>query len=103
MSQCPISQIVEAVRAIETVNQFNQSKFGVDVTFFTKQDQWQYIAVMDDRTCGPCLTLELLTFVGNDLVHLFPYLDVVDTDTILAYIHPNCRCYLRRVIMVKEQ
>jgi hypothetical protein len=66
-------------------------------TFFSAQDQWFYIAVGDDRVCADCSGLNGGIFDGNYIRYLFPWLRVIDEDTIFPMLHPSCRCVLHRV------
>jgi len=52
---------------------------------------------MDNRTCPACNEMDRVgKFIGLHLRRYFPYLEIVDVDTIKANVHPNCRCYLVR-------
>lgn len=39
---------------------------------------------------------------GNRIRGFFPYLEILDEDTIKVHEHPNCRCVLVRVAKTKE-
>jgi hypothetical protein len=59
---------------------------------------WWFRPKRDDR--GPCITCQTYAdnqFSGDFLRSTFPYLNIVDEDTIEALVHPNCRCYLSRL------
>jgi hypothetical protein len=87
--------VISAVRVVEAVTRI---PMAYDVTFFSKEDRWQYEAVMDDRTCPACNEMDYAgTFTGNHLRRSFPYLEITDADRIKANVHPNCRCYLVRM------
>jgi len=66
-------------------------------TFFSAEDQWFYIAVGDDRVCDDCAELNGRIFDGNYIRYLYPFLMVMDEDTLFVNYHPNCRCILHRV------
>ena len=66
-------------------------------SFFSKMDVWQFIAIIDDRTCDVCLPLDTRFFTGDELRSNFTYLDILDEVVILAKVHPNCRCVLNRI------
>jgi len=75
---------------------------GASYSFFGDDDKWLYFAVGDDRTCEQCMQYEVgKSFVGAELLAIFPYLDIVDVDWIDVNIHPNCRCHLRRNVSYK--
>ena len=66
-------------------------------TFFSANDQWFYIAMSDDRVCPECDELNGGIFDGNYLRYVFPWLRVMDEDTIFPMVHPHCRCILHRI------
>jgi hypothetical protein len=41
--------------------------------------------------------LDKTTFTGDELLAIFPYLEIGDENTILAWVHPHCRCILIRI------
>lgn len=66
-------------------------------TFFSKYDLWIYNAVLDNKLCDLCLSYEKTPrYFGNELITKFPYLVIVDENTINANVHPHCRCTLTR-------
>jgi hypothetical protein len=82
-----IIRIVEAVRAVEKLLE----------TFFSSNDVWRYTAISDEKACERCLYYEQIgTFNGDMLRSTFPYLEILDENTIAVNAHPNCRCRLRR-------
>lgn len=90
-------QIVSVVLAVEEAEKRVPAKLR-SYTFFGDDDMWLYFAVVDDVTCEPCMQYEVgKTFIGAELLALFPYLDILDADWINVNIHPNCRCHLRRI------
>lgn len=95
-----VVEVVKAVRAVEVLKEYTRSKFSKDIPFFTENDFWKYHTVSDDRTCTLCMAYANMTFQGAELLTLFPYLEVVDANTIRANTHlprdPNCRCWLSR-------
>jgi len=67
------------------------------LSFFGHWDVWLYHAVMDDRTCELCQHYaEREPISGDHLRTAFPYLEIMDENTILVNVHPNCRCWLER-------
>ena len=86
-------EVVEAVRRID------RGEFPAGITFFSVMDVWRYVAVLDGVTCEVCRQYEgFEEFTGAMLRSLFPFLEIVDTDLIMVNAHPNCRCYLERVM-----
>lgn len=97
MSQKLMTQIVEAVKAVQRVPKELRRK-----TFFGKYELWMYNAVLDDRLCDICLEFEKNPrFLGSALRTIFPYLEILDEDTIKVHAHmprdDHCRCTLNRV------
>ena len=97
---------VNAVRAVQAV----QAVIAVDIhkgkippnlrhlTFFGKHDLWRYVEKSDERLCPLCeFYATKLIFFGDALRYFFPYLEIMDEDTIRVNTHPNCRCVLKRV------
>lgn len=72
---------------------------GVTQTYFGSYDYWFYNEVFDDRLCPICLENSKAPFyVGLHLRAKFPYLEIVDGNRIDVKEHPNCRCFLSRVV-----
>src|SRR5665647_3664719 len=71
------------------------------VTFFTSYDYWEVHLVNNERgPCGKCqyyIGVGVLT--GEWLQGMFPWLKIVDDDEIKCNIHPNCQCFLKRVLL----
>ncbi len=99
--------VLAAVAAVAYVEQLleQQTPFlivpedyaGHGVSYFSEHDWWYFQAITDDRTCFPCNTNDKTTFTGDELLDMFPYLEIGDENTILAWVHPNCRCILIRI------
>jgi hypothetical protein len=66
-------------------------------SFYGKYDLWQFKAIMDDRTCQACSTLDAVVIAGSMLRALLPYSEIIGQDQILPHVHPNCRCTVLRV------
>lgn len=67
--------------------------------FFGENDWWLFIAVMDNHTCMQCQDYaDRGIFNGVDLRRLFPYLEVESENRVWANVHPNCRCFLVRMV-----
>ncbi len=88
-------EMVEAVIAVEKT--WKPKAYRDDVTFFSSQDIWTFIPSWQN-TCEDCAEfatgIPILT--GDQIRGMFPYLAIVDEDTIDANVHPNCRCQLVR-------
>ncbi len=72
------------------------------ITFFSVNDEWVYTAVMDNNVCPLCLQHENKTYRGNEIRAIFPYLEILDLETIHPHTHmprdDNCRCHLDRTL-----
>jgi hypothetical protein len=71
---------------------------------FSSDVIWQFIPSWDAKQCEECGEYALGTpfFAGSQIRSAFPYLEVVDENTINAYVHPNCRCILSRDVSGEE-
>ena len=71
------------------------------VTFFTSYDYWRFNLISTvTKPCGKCQYYTGVGVLTGDLLQgMFPYLKVVDDDEIKCNIHPNCRCFLSRVLL----
>lgn len=68
-------------------------------SFFGIYDVWKYIPIFDKKLCPRCLMHATTTyFLGKYLRPLFPYLEIIDENSIRPKTHINCRCILLRVI-----
>jgi len=94
-----VMKIIDIVRAVTVVQEAIKRKpLGLDISFFSQYDLWIYHAVLDDRLCLTCLDNEKTPRIfGNELRAKFPYLEIIDENTINAKVHPNCRCLLTRI------
>jgi len=73
------------------------------VTFFSRLDVWLYDARLDSKTCDLCRAYEDIgIFYGHSIRGIFPYLEIQDMNTIAVNVHPNCRCYLTRLLAEPE-
>ena len=69
-----------------------------DIPFFGREDTWAYVAVLDDALCDECENFqEIGVFYGDSLRSVFPYMLIINEDTIAVSVHPNCRCFLFRL------
>jgi hypothetical protein len=99
------SQAIEAVQAVIAVEGAQRRKApGFEpITFFGRNDWWVYHAEVDPKLCDKCAAnLKHYLFNGAHLREKFPYLVIVDENTIIANVHPNCRCYLTRLYKIEE-
>lgn len=73
-------------------------------SFFGEYDLWLY--VVEDYTKRLCETCEkharTQVFRGTELRGTFPYLEIRDEDMIYAGVHPRCRCFLFRIIGIRQ-
>jgi len=92
--------VIEAVVAAIVIHEGRKRRVPPDLKgpFFGKYDLWMYNAVLDDRLCDQCLGYEKTPrYFGAELIGKFPYSEIKDNNTILAKVHPNCRCTLNRI------
>jgi hypothetical protein len=96
-------EAIEAVIAVQEQLDWEEIKRIPDwlrsQTFFGEFDLWllQTIEPADDRICFGCTVLDKIVFTGLELRSAFPWLEVIDANTIMAKVHPNCRCKLLRI------
>lgn len=91
--------LLQAVQAAKAVDALKRKPEGYELqTFFGQYDLWQFTAITDDRTCAECMDKDTRFYNGNELRSEFMDLLIEDGDTILARVHPNCRCELHRII-----
>lgn len=90
---------MEALHRIEPEHKHKPAVPPYRATFFSEHDIWLYQAVIDSRVCPICTAHEETErFYGNHLRSTFPYLEIIDVQTIKVNAHPNCRCFLSRLI-----
>ena len=102
--RAPVIRAVEAVKAIQRIPE------DATQSFFGAYDVWRYEGVADERLCEQCLEhLLQFYFLGNELRARFPYLTILDANTIGGsepngdgLVHPRCRCRLHRVTTIHE-
>jgi len=99
-----VARVVKAVQIVEGALKRRTFPTRYGVTFFSIQDVWLYHGVTDSKICPVCRDHEqTYEFRGNHLRATFPYLEIMDENTIKANVHPNCRCYLVRFIGEPEE
>jgi len=97
-----LQDCVRVISIVKAVQRIPKPRTGI--TFFSENDVWLYQAVMDTKVCPVCTVAEKIEqFRGNNLRINFPYLEILDVNTIQANVHPNCRCLLVRVIGATEK
>ena len=103
--KAPLINAVLAVQAVEKAKKrVPPSRPGV--TYFSENDVWLFNARSDTKVCMLCrIAEEIEHFRGNELRMNFPFLVILDENTIGGpepdgggLVHPNCRCYLSRLI-----
>jgi len=80
------------------------------VTYYSELDTWLFHAIMDTRTCDLCRHYEDMEEIRGDQLRLeFPYHVILDENTIVGpapdgsgLVHPNCRCYLTRLLQRED-
>jgi len=106
-----LTNVARAVWAVQQVlegakkRRLFPTRYGV--TFFSVHDVWLYIAIMDAKVCPICRAHERTgEFHGDHLRAEFPYLEIIDENTIKAHAHmprdDNCRCYFARKLEKEE-
>lgn len=101
--ECDPITLTETVRV---VHEAKRRIFIDGVTYFSAHDEWMYIEIRDQKLCPVCdFNSHKKTFFGNELRYLFPYLLIVDANTIEVNEHPNCRCILVRVnrVIIRDE
>lgn len=89
-------ELIGVIEAIEVYEKRWIPK-GINNTFFAETDYWLFVAVDDTKLCWVCFALSIRgNYKGSEIRAKFPYLTILDEDTIMANVHPNCRCQLRR-------
>src|SRR3972149_6496709 len=72
-------------------------------TSFNANDWWNYIKSYHPNMCHQCdFYGDMPFFSGNDLRITFPYLEIVDENTIAVHVHNHCTCELQRVFRSLE-
>lgn len=95
MSLGRVLGVVKAVDAIKRISEELKAH-----SFFGRYDLWRYEGKYDLKICGKCLDFALNPYyIGTELRRKdrFPYLVIIDANTIEVRVHPHCRCRLHRV------
>lgn len=93
-------EIVEAVVAVQSVFEAtSRIPSGMrGLTFYGAGDEWLFLESGHKNMCDDCGSFNLQIFSGRELRRLFPYHRILDANTIEALVHPNCSCFLVRVV-----
>ncbi|MBS7616504.1 hypothetical protein KEJ45_04835 [Candidatus Bathyarchaeota archaeon] len=73
-----------------------EALLGEEVEKPGKSSLWQYMAVVDERTCLGCVQYDGMIFTWEEALSLFPNLSLTG-DTCSVNQHPNCRCQLLKI------
>lgn len=71
------------------------------VTFYSSNDEWQFIQSDNPRICEICLGMDGDVFRGDELRTRFFWHVIVDVNSVYPKVHPNCGCSLVRVYPVE--
>ena len=94
-----VREVVAAVAAVREAKKRVDFPTRYGVTFFSVHDIWLWQSQLDAKVCPVCDGHEDRgEFRGNHLRAQFPYLELIDENTIYPNAHPNCRCRLVRKI-----
>ena len=97
------AEVVKVVRAVEAI-QRKPKVYKPSFTFYGHMDFWDYVAKWDDVLCDRCKSHERGDpYVGSYIRDEFPDHVIVGPDKILANVHQNCRCELRRIKPVTKR
>ena len=91
-------QLISTVDAVEVLEAFKRipEEFK-GFTFFGMDDRWLYLKSGNPHLCEDCLGYDGEVFYGDSLRGEFPYLRIIDENTINPNVHPNYECLLIRV------
>jgi len=105
-----VTQIVDVVRAVIAAKTRIYLDVPYGTTFFGANDIWKYIEIGDDKLCPVCranahagIGDEIGEYRGNRIRGFFPYLEILDVNTIKVNAHPNCRCVMVRVHTIEQK
>jgi hypothetical protein len=87
--------IVDAIDVLEAFKRIPEEFRGF--TFFGVDDRWLYLKSGNPNLCENCLGYDGEVFYGDSLRVEFPYLRIIDENTINPNVHPHCECLLIRV------
>ncbi len=92
--------IIEAAAAVQLFSEATRriSSWLSSITFYGENDQWLFLQSGHPNMCKDCASNNGVIYSGDELRSIFPYHVILDTDTIAAYVHPNCTCLLLRAI-----
>ena len=92
-----------AVRAVEMFEGAKKRKGDVygDVTFFSANDEWLFLQSDHPNMCPECSSYDQDTYFGNSVRGMFPYLMIIDENSMNPSVHPSCGCILTRLHTVE--
>ena len=94
-----MTTVLNLIHVVEAAKQRLDPRRRKSLTYFSVHDVWLFQARSDTKVCPVCDQHDATEeFRGNHLRAQFPYLEVVDLFTIKVNVHPNCRCFLSRLI-----
>lgn len=102
-----IIKVIQVTKATQRIPQPQRRR----VTYFSENDVWLFQAHSDTKVCPKCRMYEEMEQIrGNHLRIEFPYLTIIDENTIGGQepdggglVHPNCRCLLVRLLEEHEE
>lgn len=101
LTQSELTELIEVVQAVQEVAEKTWIPANLDTsqTFFGVNDWWMYGKSYHPNMCHQCdFYGDIHFFNGGDIRLTFPYMEIVDDDTINVNVHPNCSCILTRVL-----
>jgi hypothetical protein len=99
-----MSNILGVIAAVKAVQQIQKAKQRIpkeykEYSFFSQNDLWIYNLMLTENTCNDCIArAQPFFYYGNRIRGLFPYLEITSENRIEALVHPNCNCFLSRVV-----
>ena len=63
-------------------------------------ESWVFVSIGGEKVCEECDSHDGEVFEvesDDELLDLFEYGEFVDADTFKPNVHPNCRCYMKRL------
>lgn len=90
--------MLSAVQAIDSLKR--KPEYLKPITFFASTDEWLYIESSHPNMCSECHSYNHDVYFGSELRGLFPFLEIVDENTIYVHVHPHCECILTRLFPV---
>lgn len=92
------ARVLNVVKAVDAYKRISEKLSGH--SYFGRYDLWKYEGKYDKKICEKCLNFALNPYyIGTELRRKdrFPYLIIIDANTIEVRVHFHCRCLLHRV------